>query len=99
LRRLQRRVINIEDAYTNSEFDFSGTRAFDEKTGYHRVRFLAVPLLNHENDVVGVLQLINARDPHPTKSSVFLNAQKHWSAALASYAAIALTNLSFWCRN
>jgi hypothetical protein len=27
-----------------------------------RARFLAVPLLNHENDVVGVLQLINARD-------------------------------------
>lgn len=90
---LQRRVINIEDAYSNDEFDFSGTRAFDQKTGYRSRSFLAVPLLNHENDVVGVLQLINSRDPNTNEVISFSGRTESLISALASYAAIALTNL------
>ena len=89
---LQRRVINIDDAYSNTAFDFSGTRAFDKNTGYHSRSFLAVPLLNHENDVVGVLQLINARDVHSGEIGVFSERTESLVSALASYAAIALTN-------
>lgn len=89
---LKRRIINIEDAYSNEEFDFSGTRAFDEKTGYRSASFLAVPLLNHENDVVGVLQLINARDIYSSQPIAFSERISSLVAALASYAAIALTN-------
>ena len=90
---LQRRIVNIENAYSNSEFDFSGTRDFDKKSGYHSHSFLAVPLLNHENDVVGVLQLINARDPNTNEVIVFSERTESLVGALASYAAIALTNL------
>lgn len=90
---LQRRVINIEDAYCNSEFDFSGTRAFDQQTGYQSRSFLAVPLLNHENDVVGVLQLINSRENNSDNVVAFSERTESLVAALASYAAIALTNL------
>jgi len=89
---LQRTVINIDDAYTNTTFDFSGTRDFDNKTGYRSRSFLAVPLLNHENDVVGVLQLINARDGHAGEISTFSERTESLVSALASYAAIALTN-------
>lgn len=89
---LQRRIVNIEDVYSNTEFDFSGTRAFDTKTGYHSQSFLAVPLLNHENDVVGVLQLINARDPNTGEVTTFSARTESLVGALASYAAIALTN-------
>lgn len=90
---LQRRVVNIKNAYDDSEFDFSGTREFDEKTGYRSHSFLAAPLLNHENDVVGVLQLINARDPNTNEVIAFSERTESLVSALASYAAIALTNL------
>ncbi|MFY7962742.1 MAG: GAF domain-containing protein, partial [Elsteraceae bacterium] len=55
------RTIKIADAYVEESFDFSGTKAFDEKTGYRSKSFLTVPLKNHENYVIGVIQLINAR--------------------------------------
>src|SRR5256885_2323955 len=53
-------TVNIPDAYEADGFDFSGTRAFDTKTGYRSTSFLTVPMKNHENEVIGVLQLINA---------------------------------------
>ena len=55
------RSVNIADAYTEEGFDFSGTKSFDRKTGYRSQSFLTVPLKNHDAEVVGVLQLINAR--------------------------------------
>src|SRR5713226_2953619 len=54
-------TINLADAYDAPGFDFSGTRAFDTSTGYRSQSFLTVPLKNHDGDVVGILQLINAR--------------------------------------
>src|SRR6188474_3733500 len=57
------KTVNIPDAYTADGFDFSGTRNFDKKTGYRSKSFLTVPMRNHEHETIGVLQLINARDP------------------------------------
>lgn len=56
-------TINIEDAYSAGRFDFSGTRKFDANTGYRSKSFLTVPLKNERQQVIGVMQLINARDP------------------------------------
>jgi hypothetical protein len=42
------RTVNIADAYCAKGFDFSGTRAFDERTGYRSQSFLTVPMKNHE---------------------------------------------------
>ena len=55
-------TINIEDAYDSDEFDFSGAKGFDENTGYRSRSFLTVPLKNNQQDVIGVLQLLNALD-------------------------------------
>jgi hypothetical protein len=55
-------TVNIEDAYVAEGFDFSGTRKFDEKTGYRSKSFLTIPMKNHENEIIGVLQLLNALD-------------------------------------
>ena len=60
------KTVNVEDAYDTECFDFSGTKAFDANTGYRSKSFLTVPLKNHDGDVVGVLQLINARDANGT---------------------------------
>jgi hypothetical protein len=54
--------INIADAYEAEGFDFSGTKAFDVRTKYRSKSFLTIPLLNNEGLVIGVLQLINAKD-------------------------------------
>ena len=60
-------TVNIEDAYTAKGFDFSGTKMFDEKTGYRSQSFLTVPLKNHEDEIIGVLQLLNAQDAKSKK--------------------------------
>lgn len=87
-------TVNIVDAYTEANFDFSGTRQFDERTGYRSQSFLAVPMKNHEGDVIGVLQLINALDAETGKVIPFSIADQSLAESLASQAAIAITNRS-----
>ena len=55
--------VNIENAYSSEEFDFSGTKKFDEMTGFRSKSFLNVPLKNNADEVIGVLQLLNSLDP------------------------------------
>ncbi|MBI5921563.1 MAG: GAF domain-containing protein [Betaproteobacteria bacterium] len=86
------RTVNIEDAYTAEGFDFSGTRKFDQRTGYRSQSFLTVPMRNHENNVIGVLQLINSLDPHARKVVPFSASDQQLVESLSSQAAIALTN-------
>ena len=57
------KTISIIDAYDAKGYDFTGTRKFDEKTGYRTTSLLTVPMKNHEGDIIGVLQLINSLDP------------------------------------
>ncbi|GBG13389.1 two-component system response regulator [Novimethylophilus kurashikiensis] len=85
-------TINIEDAYTADGFDFSGTRKFDEKTGYRSTSFLTIPLKNHENEIIGLLQLLNAIDPQSGKVVPFSASSQRLAESLASQAAVALTN-------
>ncbi len=84
--------VNIADAYTEKGFDFTGTRSFDKKTGYHSQSFLTVPMKNHENEIIGVLQLINAKDDVTGAVHPFSDADQRLAESLASQAAIALTN-------
>jgi len=86
------KTVNIADAYTADGFDFTGTRNFDKKTGYRSKSFLTVPLANHENEIIGVLQLINALDPKTGEILPFSAADQRLAESLASQAAIALTN-------
>jgi len=86
------KTVNIADAYTEAGFDFSGTRNFDVRTGYRSQSFLTVPMKNHEGEIIGVLQLINALDPLTRKVTAFSPADQSLAESLASQAAIALTN-------
>ena len=84
--------VNIEDAYTAEGFDFSGTRKFDEKTGYRSKSFLTIPMKNHENEIIGVLQLLNALDEETGNIIPFSAENQQLAESLASQAAVALTN-------
>jgi len=85
-------TINIPDAYTAKGFDFSGTKAFDEKTGYRSKSFLTVPLKNHEAEIIGVLQLLNAQDVKTKKVISFSDSVQISVEALSSQAAVTITN-------
>ena len=83
--------VNIADAYLAKGFDFSGTRNFDKQTGYRSTSFLAIPMKDHEGEVIGVLQLLNALDVAGNVVA-FTHEDQRLAESLASQAAIALTN-------
>ena len=85
-------TVNIPDAYKTKGFDFSGTKAFDKKTGYRSKSFLTVPLKNHEEEIIGVLQLLNALDKKTNESIPFSAKIQDIVEALSSQAAVAITN-------
>lgn len=85
-------TVNIPDAYTAEGFDFSGTKNFDAKTGYRSRSFLAVPMRDHEHEIIGVLQLINALDAETGGVKQFSKDDQQLLESLASQAAIALSN-------
>ena len=84
-------TLNIEDAYDSENFDFRGTKMFDEKNHYRSTSFLTVPLKNHELDTVGMLQLINAVDSKTGAVIPFDSVAQRFCESLASEAATALT--------
>ena len=84
-------TVHIADAYVAEGFDFSGTCRFDQNTGYHSQSFLTVPMKNHEGEIIGVLQLINALNVQGNVTA-FSMADQRLAESLASQAAIALTN-------
>ncbi len=84
-------TVDIADAYDADKFDFSGTKAFDAKTNYRSASFLTVPLKNHDGEVVGVLQLINARGDS-NQVGPFNDEVSAMVESLASQAAVALDN-------
>ena len=85
-------TINIPDAYAAEGFDFSGTKKFDTKTGYRSRSFLAVPMRDHEHEVIGVLQLINAMDETHSEVLKFSRDDQKLLESLTSQAAIAVRN-------
>lgn len=91
---IHREIVNIPDVYNSDRFDFSGPRQYDAITGYHTQSQLVIPLENSENELIGVLQLINAQDdkgnivPFDEQYDIIIRS-------LGSMAAIELTNLNY----
>ena len=85
-------TVNIADVYAEAGFDFSGTRAFDRRTGYRSQSFLTVPMKNHDGELIGVLQLLNALNPKTGEVVAFTEEDESLTESLASQAAIALSN-------
>jgi len=96
-------IVNIHDAYhLPPEVPYAINRKFDEDSGYRTKSVLAVPMRNHKDKIVGVLQLINAkRDFGVPLNSVaaileqvvsFSGRQQEIVHSLASQAAVALEN-------
>ena len=95
-------ILNIRDAYRIRNLPFRLNRDFDEKFGYRTKSMLVLPMKNQKNEVIGVLQLINAKKhPHLKLTSraavqeevmAFSQRSQELAASLASQAAVALEN-------
>ena len=85
-------TINIQDAYKEEGFDFSGAKNFDKSTGFRTKSVLSVPLKNHEDDIIGVMQLINATETERNEVISFSTEMQKQVESLASQGAVALTN-------
>ena len=84
--------VNIPDVYDTDLFDFTGPKAFDQETGYHSTSMLVCPMRNHENDIIGVLQLVNALNPDTREVIPFSPDYVSLTESLASQAAVSITN-------
>ncbi len=91
---LEDRLINIPDVYETEGFSFDGTKKFDQGTGYRSKSMLVIPMKNHENEIIGVLQLLNKQHPSTREVIAFDVDDEKISLSLASQAAIAITNTS-----
>ena len=87
-------TLNIADVYSDQgPRRFAGPRQYDEMTGYRTTSMLVVPMRDHEDQVIGVLQLLNAKDPSTGDIREFSQADEPLVLSLASQAAVSVNNV------
>lgn len=84
-------IINIDDVYKAKNFNFDGTKKFDKILKYRSRSMIVIPMKNHENQIIGVLQLINSMDSERKKVVPFSRDSRDKAEALASQASVILT--------
>lgn len=91
---LTRTTVNVPDVYASEQFDFTGPRKYDARTGYRSKSMLVTPMVGHAGELIGVLQLMNATDPATGEIGAFPDGMVDLTRALASQAAVAIANAS-----
>jgi response regulator RpfG family c-di-GMP phosphodiesterase len=82
--------LNLTDVYAiDPSCPYHFSKDFDKKTHYKTQSVLTLPLKNHDDDVIGVLQIINAEDASK-KVIAFTSDDERMMLHFASIAAIAL---------
>lgn len=88
---LEGKFINIEDIYTSKSFNFEGAKKFDSANGYTTKSMIVVPLRDHEDHIIGVLQLLNKLDENG-RIIPFNKEDQEIIESMSSQAAISITN-------
>ncbi|HEY3532982.1 MAG TPA: SpoIIE family protein phosphatase, partial [Casimicrobiaceae bacterium] len=78
-----RRIINVPDCYADPRFDSS----IDKTSGYRTRCMLTLPLVDHREMLVGVMQVLNKR------GGVFDEGDEAVATALAAQCAVALSRV------
>ncbi len=76
----ERRIVNVPDCYADPRFD----PATDRRSGFRTRCSLTLPLIDHRENLVGVMQLLNR------EGGVFEASDEPLAAALAAQCAVAL---------
>jgi GAF domain-containing protein len=87
----KKRSLCFDDVYEAEGYDVSGTIKTARDNNYRCKSMLTIPLKNHEDEVLGVIQFINAMDENKNITS-FSDEHQTMLSSLASQAAIALSN-------
>ena len=83
-------TLNISNVYQDEFFDFSGPKKFDHITGYRTQSMIVVPMLDLNNKTIGVIEVINAKDPVTGEIIPFSEEIPQIISFFASNAAVAL---------
>jgi GAF domain-containing protein/HAMP domain-containing protein len=83
-------IVNVPDAYQSNEFDFSGVKAFEQHAGYRSQSFLGVPLRDSADNIIGMLQLVNARDSNTGRAVAFDPGMNRVIQSLAALGTVAV---------
>jgi HD-GYP domain-containing protein (c-di-GMP phosphodiesterase class II) len=60
-------IVVVDDAYAiPADLPYTFNASYDAQSGYHTQSILTIPLKSFESRLVGVMQLINAKDEHGT---------------------------------
>ncbi len=87
-------TLNIVDVYAEEAPQrFEGPRYYDAMTGYHSQSMLVVPMRDHEEQIIGVLQLINAKAAGSDEIIAFPSTDESLVQSLASQAAVSINNV------
>ncbi|HEY5563306.1 MAG TPA: PAS domain-containing protein [Clostridiaceae bacterium] len=86
--------INIMDAYNVTvSNDFRHNKDIDDATGYRTISILSIPMKDHKNRVIGVVQLINKMEKTAPYGIIpFDNEDELIIYSIAGQAAVALEN-------
>jgi GAF domain-containing protein len=90
---LTSKTILIDDVYDVKGFNFEGAKKFDAMNNYRSTSMLVIPMKNHKNHIVGVLQLLNKKCPFTNKIISFSKDDKEITLSLTSQAAVAITRV------
>ena len=88
---LDKKLINLEDIYESDSYDFSGAKKYDSLNDYRTCSMLVVPMIDDNDTVIGVLQLINAKDDDGNSIPFARNFERMISA-MTSLASVSLHN-------
>jgi HD-GYP domain-containing protein (c-di-GMP phosphodiesterase class II) len=80
------KTLNIKEAYDDTRFN----KDVDKKTGYRTKTILCMPLINHEDKIVGVIQVINKNN------GIFTEYDEELLQAFCSNAAVAVENAELY---
>ena len=91
---IHKELINIEDVYHSERFDFSGPKRYDAMTGYRTQSMIVIPMEDSENELVGVLQLMNAKNKEGNVVQ-FTSDDEFVLRSMASQAAVSISNMKY----
>jgi len=91
---INNKMVNIDDVYKNNEFNFQGPEKYDELTGFRTKSMIVFPMTGMHNQVTGVIQLINAKNPEG-EIVPFDKGIEFLMQSLADIAAMTLLNVNY----